>query len=159
MPLRRPDPAAETTEPFRILPAVGPENEHFWRGGADGRLHLLRCEACRAFVHPPAPVCGACLGRALAVEAVSGRAHLLTYTVNHHPWIPGFEPPYVVAIVELVEQTGLRLTTNLVGVEPADVRIGMALRVVFERRAGDVYLPLFEPDEAPDATARAEARG
>ena len=41
MPLRRPDPAAETTEPFRILPAVGPENEHFWRGGADGRLHLL----------------------------------------------------------------------------------------------------------------------
>ena len=30
--------------PFRVLPAVLPENEHFWMGGAEGELRFLRCE-------------------------------------------------------------------------------------------------------------------
>jgi len=51
----------------------------------------------------------------------------------------------VVAIVELEEQAGLRLTTNLVGCAPADVAIGMPVRVVFEDAGDGVFLPLFEP--------------
>jgi uncharacterized OB-fold protein len=132
-------------EPFRILPRVTPENEHFWTGGAEGELRFLRCQACGHWIHPPAPICPACLSRELAPEAVSGRATLHTYTVNHQPWYPGFDPPYVVAIVELPEQEGLRLTTNVVNCPVEDVRIGMPLRVVFEHRE-DVHLPLFEPD-------------
>jgi len=60
--------------------------------------------------------------------------------VNHHPWIPGFEPPYVIAIVEIEEQPGLRVTTNLVGCTP-DSDDG-------------IFLPLFEP--ASDAKHRAQ---
>ena len=133
---------------FRILPEVTPENEHFWRGGARGELCFLHCNACDRFVHPPAPRCPRCLGSALAVRASSGRARLHSYTVNHQPWIPGFDPPYVVAIVELAEQPDVRLTTNLVGCAPADARIGMPLRVVFEARDDGVFLPLFEPADA-----------
>ena len=33
--------------PFRVLPAVTPENEHFWLGGAEGELRFLRCADCR----------------------------------------------------------------------------------------------------------------
>ncbi|MCZ6782395.1 MAG: OB-fold domain-containing protein [Proteobacteria bacterium] len=131
----------------RILPLVTPENEHFWRGGADGELRFLRCRACRTFVHPPAPVCPECLSFDLAPEAVSGRAELLTFTENHQPWIPGFDPPYLVAIVEIEEQKGLRLTTNLVNCATEDVRIGMPVRVVFEDVGDGVHLPLFEPAE------------
>jgi uncharacterized OB-fold protein len=68
--------------------------------------------------------------------------------VNHQAWIPGFDPPYVVAIVELVEQAGLRLTTNLVGIEPDDVQIGLPVHVSFEHRDDngyEVWLPLFAP--------------
>jgi uncharacterized OB-fold protein len=133
---------------FRILPQVTAQNEHFWTGGARGELRLLRCRACRHWIHPPAPICPACLARDVAPEAASGRAHVATFTVNHQPWIPGFEPPYVVAIVELVEQPGLRLTTNLVGCAPDAVRIGMPVRAVFEEREG-VWLPLFEPEATP----------
>lgn len=136
--------------PFRILPAVTPENEHFWHGGADGELRFLRCQPCGTYVHPPAPVCPECLSSDLAAEAVSGRASLLTYTVNHQPWIPGFDPPYLVAIVEIEEQVGLRLTTNLVHCEESDVAIGMPLQVVFEARDEGVYLPLFEPSAGPE---------
>ena len=63
--------------------------------------------------------------------------------------MPGPELPYVVAIVEIEEQPALRLTTNLVNCAPDEVRIGMAVRVVFEKRAdrdGDIWIPLFEPD-------------
>jgi uncharacterized OB-fold protein len=130
---------------FRILPQVTPQNEHFWTGGARGELRLLRCRACRHWIHPPAPICPSCLARDVAAEAASGRARVVTFTVNHQPWIPGFDPPYVVAIVELVEQPGLRLTTNLVGCAPEAVRIGMPVRVLFEERDG-VWIPLFEPE-------------
>ena len=30
-------------KPSRLLPQLTPENEHFWCGGADGELRLLRC--------------------------------------------------------------------------------------------------------------------
>lgn len=129
--------------PTRILPQITPENEHYWTGGAAGELRLLRCE-CGHYIHPPSPICPVCLSKSLEVQAVSGRAELLTFTVNHQPWIPGFPPPYVVAIVEIEEQPGLRITTNIVNCAPEDVRIGMPVRVVFEQY-DDVYLPLFEP--------------
>ena len=133
-----------TRPDFRILPRVDDRNEHFWTGGRDGELRFLRCGKCGFWIHPPAPICPQCHSKEVAPEAVSGRAVLHTYTVNHQPWIPGFDPPYLIAIVELVEQEGLRLTTNLVGVEPDDVEIGMALQVTFEEWE-DAFLPLFEP--------------
>ncbi len=86
-----------------------------------------------------------CLAEPLEARATSGRASLYTYTVNHHPWIPGFDPPYIVAIVELEEDPSVRLTTNLVNCQEGDISIGMALRVVFEARDDGIFLPLFEP--------------
>ena len=74
-----------------------------------------------------------------------------TFTVNWQPWYPNLDPPYVVAIVELPEQEGLRLTTNIVGCEPDDVAIGMAVRVAFEEYDG-VWLPFFEPDRERSST-------
>jgi len=136
-----------TTTPrpdFRILPRVRDDNEHFWTSGKDGELRFTRCQACGYWLHPSGPICPSCHSKDLAPEAVSGRATLHTFTVNHQAWIPGFDPPYVVAIVELPEQEGLRLTTNLVNVDPDEVEIGMPVSVTFEQW-DDVWLPLFEP--------------
>ena len=49
-----------------------------------------------------------------------------------------------VAIVEIDEQPGLRLMTNVVNCPAEEVRIGMPVRVTFEQH-GDVFVPLFEP--------------
>jgi len=128
---------------FRLLPRLEPENEFFWTSGADGVLRFLRCAACRTYVHPPSPVCPECLSRDLAPETVSGRATLVAHTLNVHGWIPGSEP-YLIGLVAIDEQPDVRLTTNLVGVEPEDVTTGMALEVTFEPN-DDVWLPLFRP--------------
>ena len=136
---------SDAKKPFRVLPQVTAENEHYWKGGARGELCFLRCGECRTYVHPPSPVCPECLSKQLAPAAVSGRARLLTWTVNHHPWIPGFEPPYLIAIVEIEEQRGLRITTNLVNCTPEELRMDLPVRVLFEERDEGVFLPLFEP--------------
>jgi uncharacterized OB-fold protein len=134
--------------PFRVLPRVTELNRHFWQGGAEGELRFLRCRACGTWIHPPAPLCPTCLGKDVAPEAVSGRATVLTYTLNHQPWVPAPDHPYAIAIVEIEEQKGLRLMTNIVNCPAEAVRIGMPVRVVFERH-DDVWIPLFEP--APEA--------
>ena len=51
------EPEAAAPRPFRVLPAVTPENEHFWLGGAEGELRFLRCQSCGYWIHPPQPVC------------------------------------------------------------------------------------------------------
>ncbi len=136
---------SETKSPFRILPQLTPENEHYWKGGARGELCFLRCGDCATWVHPPSPVCPDCLSRRLTPAAVSGRARLLTWTENHQPWIPGFEPPYLIAIVEIEEQPGLRVTTNLVNCRPDELRADLPVQVRFEEREDGIHLPLFEP--------------
>ena len=79
-------------------------------------------------------------------EAVSGMGEVFTFTVNRHTYHPEVPPPYVVALVELDEQPGLRLTTNVVNCHVDEVEIGMRVRVVFERTGDDVWVPVFEPD-------------
>lgn len=129
--------------PLRLLPRLDDTNRFFWTSGADGRLRFLRCRACDRFVHPPGPRCPWCLSEAMSPEPVSGRAVLESFTVNHQAWIPGSEP-YVIAWVSIVEQPDVRLTTNLVGVDPGELRVGTQMQVVFEHN-DDVYLPLFGP--------------
>ena len=137
---------APTSDPApRILPPLTSLNRAFWTGGAQGQLLILRCEACRRWVHPVSPGCPDCEG-ALAPEPVSGRGSVFTFTVNDQPFNPKVPLPYVIAIVELVEQPDLRIPTNIVGCEPDELRCGMPVRVLFEQH-GEFFVPLFEPNE------------
>lgn len=137
---------------IRLLPRVDQDNHFFWTSGADGLLRFLRCRACESLVHPPAPRCPYCLAGYLSPEPVSGRGVLESFTVNHQQWIPGSDP-YIVGLVSIQEQSDVRLTTNLVDVEPEDVEIGMEVEVVFEH-CDDVYLPLFRPLAGESKLAR-----
>ena len=139
-----------TTEPpFRILPRLTDHNREFWTAGARGELRFWRCQDCHEYIHPPQPICPSCLSKDMAVETVSGRATIASFSINHQAWMPGPELPYVVGVVEIVEQPSVRLTTNIVNCSHDAIEIGMPVRVTFERHAdpdGDVYIPLFEPD-------------
>ncbi len=136
--------ARRMTPQFRLLPRLTEDNTFFWTSGADGKLRFLRCSKCGYYVHPPSPICPHCLTKTLAPEPVSGRAMVATFTINEQPWIPGFDPPYAIAMVEIDEQPSVRLTTNIVGCPPESVHIGLRVQVTFEQR-DDVWLPLFAP--------------
>lgn len=138
---------APPTVPARILPALTEHNRAFWTGGADGQLLIAWCTGCARWVHPPAADCPECSGT-LVAKPVSGHATVFSYTVNHQPFHPAVPVPYVVAIVELVEQPDLRIATNIVDCDPDSVHVGLPVEVRFERHdVGDdtVYAPVFTP--------------
>ncbi|RVT95055.1 DNA-binding protein [Sphingomonas crocodyli] len=135
--------------PARQLPALEKDNEAFWTGGANGALMICRCAACDLYIHPPLPQCPQCAG-AVAPQAVSGRARVASYTINVQPWLPGMKVPFLFAAVELEEQKELYVMTNIVGCPVDQVTIGMPVSVVFEQH-DDVWLPMFQPTEAPHA--------
>src|SRR2546428_2399137 len=93
--------------PFRVLPRVNASNEHFWRGGAEGRLQFLRCKACGTWIHPPSPVCPRCYRKEIEVAAVSGLAPVPTFTANPQPWAPPPAPPYPIAVSGAYTTSGL----------------------------------------------------
>jgi uncharacterized protein len=122
---------------------MGEASEFFWKSGADGKLRFLRCDTCSYLIHPPTSYCPRCQGREATPAAVSGRGTLYSFTENHQPW-DGDGDVYVIGIVEIDDQPDIRLMTNVVGVEPDQLRIGMPLEVLFENH-DPVYLPLFRP--------------
>ena len=135
----------------RPLPQLTPETEFFWTSGKDGVLRFRRCADCGALQHPPGPICRDCGSSDLAPDRVAGKGVVVGFTVNHHRWSPAFPPPYVVAIVALDEDPRIRLTTNLVGVDPSEVEVGQRVEVRFEQ-VEDVWLPIFAvADLAADA--------
>jgi uncharacterized OB-fold protein len=143
---------AYTRPGLRLAPAPTAESKAFWTGGARGELTISRCHGCGHFFHPPGPVCWRCRSIDVAPEAVSGRATVAAYTINRQPWIPGLEPPYIVAMVELAEEPDVRLITNIVGLAIEDIRVGLEVEVFFEdwtAASGEedtrVWLPLFRP--------------
>jgi uncharacterized OB-fold protein len=82
----------------------------------------------------------------------SGRGKVAAYTLNYHPWLPGFPPPYIIAIVELDESPDVRFTTNIIDCDIEDVAVGLPVEVVFEHHE-DVWLPLFRPIQSADQQA------
>jgi len=128
----------------RPRPAQSHDNAFFWQGVAAGELRIQRCTACRALRHPPGPMCPHCQSLDWDTIVSAGLGHVFSYVIAHHPPVPPFSYPNAIALIELDE--GTRLVSNLVGIAPADVAIGMRVRVEFTRVDDELVLPLFRPD-------------
>ena len=136
------EPAAEPEpQARRPRPAVSDDTRFFWEGVERGELLIQRCGACGQLRHPPRPMCPHCRSVEWDVVRASGRGRVHSYVVPHHPRLPGFPERYVVALLDLEE--GTRLVTELAGVDPEDVRIGMPVELAVTRVDDELWLPLF----------------
>lgn len=134
-------------QPGRQLPLINEMNRYFWCSGASGQLHILRCGDCGTWVHPYAGLCPKCRTESLSPQPVSGRGTVVGYTVNHQPWLPNVPVPYAVALVELEEQSNIRLVTNILDCPLDEVRVGLPVEVCFEAHE-ELHIPLFRPRSA-----------
>jgi uncharacterized protein len=132
-----------TSEVTRPAPIVTDDSAAFWAAAAEGRLVAQRCAACGRFRHPPRPMCPACRSLAVDVVDLSGRGEVYSYAVLHHPPNPLFEYPVVIVLVDLEE--GIRLLSNLTGVVPDAIEIGMPVEVHFAPTADGMAVPQFRP--------------
>ena len=133
-----------STTKVHPLPNLTPENEFFWKSGADGKLRFQRDNACGALIHPPQPICPYCKSTDLGVAEVSGNATVAAFTVNVQQWLPTMAPPYVIAVVTIDDDPRVRFTTNIINCELQDLKIGQKVKVTFHNQE-EIWLPLFEP--------------
>jgi uncharacterized OB-fold protein len=127
----------------RPAPIVTSDSEPFWQAADQERLVAQRCPSCRRFRHPPRPMCPHCRSLTYEMVELSGRGTVYSYAVLHHPQNPAFEYPVLAALVDLEE--GVRFVTNVVGVDPHGVRIGMDVAVEFATTVDDHRVPVFRP--------------
>lgn len=133
-----PEPAA-----LRPRPALNRDNAFWFEAAREHRLVIQRCTGCGTLRHPPGPCCPECSSFGWDTVEASGRARVHSFVVNHHPKHPAFTYPMVVAVVELAE--GTRLITNLTGLAPEDVTIGMPVVLDWLDADPELTLPVFRP--------------
>jgi hypothetical protein len=125
------------------LPEITSESKPFWDACARHELLVQRCGACGTVQYYPRGVCAACWSDALQWKPASGRGRVYTFTVTHRTQARGFrdELPYVLAWIELEE--GVQVMSNIVGVDPATVKIGMPVKVTFDDVKEGLSIPKF----------------
>jgi hypothetical protein len=168
-PQARPGPGAAAGPVMR--PQISPDTAFFWAGTAAGELRIQRCGNCGALRHPPGPMCPQCgspqrrlppsgtdqretaqhdtdqrSGGDPGYVVAAGTGEIYSYVVHHHPPVPGKALPLVIALAELPE--GVRVLADMPGTDPAQVRVGLPVRIGFSRIDDDLTLPSWRPAEA-----------
>ncbi len=133
------------------LPQPSDVSRPFWEGTQAHELRLQHCRDCGKHIFYPRAICPFCLSERLEWITATGKGKLYSYTVVRRSMHPAFQDdiPYVLGIVELEE--GPRLTTNIIGVEPEEVRVDMPVRAAYDDVTPDATLLKFEPLLGPEA--------
>ena len=129
------------------VPPYLPHEAGFAQGCREQVLRIQRCRDCGRFRHPPSPRCPHCRSEACDWPAVAGGGEVYSYTIVRHAASEALRAalPYNVVVVLLDGTDGVRLVSNLIDAAPEMVRIGLRVRLDWERR-GDLDLPCFRID-------------
>lgn len=130
----------------RPLPSINRDSAPYWQSAKAHRLEMQRCTQCNAFRFYPSHSCPFCSSIEFDWVPISGKGSVYTYTVVHRGPGSPFEDllPLVVAVVLLEE--GPAMMSNIVGCPPAEVAIGMKVKVDYEDVNDEITLPIFVPD-------------
>lgn len=93
--------------------------------------HLVaqECVACGARFFDRRNACGACGARSFRPAPVATTGHLRSFSIVHRA-DPGVAVPFVSAIVEAGDGTTVRANLLEVAPDPAEIRLGMPVRLV-----------------------------
>jgi uncharacterized OB-fold protein len=124
-----------------VRPMVNRDSQFFWDGTAVGELRIPKCNACGALRFPPGPACESCDAYVRGWEVAAVTGVVLCFVVHRDPPVHGKDLPIVIALIDLDE--GVRMVGELVDVTDDEVRIGMRVRVDFDRVDDDLTLPVW----------------
>jgi uncharacterized protein len=133
----------ELTEPCPF-PEPTPVSRPFWDALREHRIVIQYSPSAAKYVFYPRTLAPGTLADDLEWREIDGAGALYTFTVARRPTGPPWADklPQLLAVVEW--DVGPRVSTELVDVEPDDIRIGMRVCPVF-CDAGDVTLLRYRP--------------
>jgi uncharacterized OB-fold protein len=129
----------------KLVPSPTPDTQPYWDGLNEGRLRLQRCAACGLTRHYPRPVCDACYSMKADWADATGRGTVHSWTITHYAFHPGFKGdlPYILLTVDLEE--GVRMQSQARGIDASALRIGLPVKVAYEKAKEGLTLPVFVP--------------
>ncbi len=119
-------------------PEANPETAAYWQAAASGKLVIRECSHCGKLHHYPRALCPFCFKPATGWREVSGRGKIYAYSVMRRA-----ETPYAIAYITLEE--GVTMLTNLIDCDFDGLRIGQAVKLVFQDSEGGPPVPMFSP--------------
>jgi uncharacterized OB-fold protein len=123
-----------------MLPEIAPEAVPFWDATRDRRLLLQHCERCGHQWYPRS-ICAGCGDPDPGWVESAGTGTLHSFTVVHRA-PEGFDPPYVIGIVELDE--GPRMLARIEGPDPTcDAPVTLDWQPLEDGR----HLPIFRTED------------
>jgi len=115
----------------RPIPLPTPTSAPYWDGLRRHEVWVQFSPSLDAYVFYPRVLAPGTLADDLEWRQISGAATLVSFAVAQRPVAPQFADavPHLLAVVQWHE--GPRLATELVDLDPDELRIGMALAPVF----------------------------
>ena len=130
---------------MRKAPAYSGVAAAYWAAAAEHRLIVQRCHQCGYLQMYPGYVCRRCRSQDLGWQSVSGKGTIYSYSVQYRKVEGRAEAGTIIAVVTLEE--GPRSMTNILGVPPEAVHIGMDVFADYFHEGGFV-LPVFREASA-----------
>ena len=131
--------------PSKPLPGIDEENRPFWEYCKKHELRVQKCGNCGTLRYPITSICPNCMSMDFEWAKMSGKGKVYSFAIIRRASHPAFanEIPYTVAIIQLDE--GPRLESNVIGIDPQQVKVDMPVEVVFDDLSDEISLPKFKP--------------
>lgn len=129
----------------------GPEpsldEKEFWGYCRQKQLRFQSCLACGMLRHPPGPICPRCHATEVEYVEAPDEAVVYSYTIVHHASHPAVSEslPYVIAVLEFPSLPGVRLISNITGIDLARAAIGLKCRVWWDDIGDGMFIPRYQP--------------
>jgi uncharacterized OB-fold protein len=126
---------------------IDQDNVEFFRGLLNRRLLVNRCADCSRWHQPPWPICPTCWSDDVQPTEVSGRGTIHSVSiVRAGAPLDGvdYAKGHPIAVVEIEEQEGVRVTATLVDGSGDDFAIGAPVELTWVERDGEP-VPAFRP--------------
>ena len=113
------------------VPEPTPVSQPFWDGLAQHRILVQYSPSSQRYVFYPRVLAPGTLADDLEWREIDGAGTLYTFTIARRPTGPPWQDalPQLLAVVQV--DAGPKFSTELVDVDPGDIRIGMRVQPVF----------------------------